>query len=209
MKLVCGIDEAGRGPVIGPMVIAGVSMHERSLDELKELGVKDSKLLSPAKREMLYDKILRIVQNHHIVVISPLEIDIALGDPDCNLNSLEAIHQAAIIRILRPESVIVDCPSVNMESYSLMLKSYMSEMIVEIKAEHKADVNYPIVSAASIIAKVCRDREIEKIKKAIDIDFGSGYPSDPKTRKFLLEQKTCFDEIKRKSWKTYKKISVG
>jgi len=206
MKLICGIDEAGRGPVIGPMVIAGVSMREHSLPGLTSLGVKDSKLLSSTKRESLFDTILRIVENHHIVIISPLEIDDALGDPSLNLNVLEAIHQGAIIRILKPQCVIVDCPSVNIESYTSLLRGYVQDQCPEIRAEHKADVVYPIVSAASIIAKVTRDREIERIKKTIGIDFGSGYPSDPKTRKFLYEYKNCHEEFKRKSWKTYKNI---
>jgi ribonuclease HII len=206
VRLVCGIDEAGRGPVLGPMVIAGVMMRESRHAELVALGVKDSKLCTPKKREELYEAILRLTSEYHVVVIDPLEIDAALFDPMMNLNLLEIHHQAAIINTLIPDHVIIDCPQINTLSYTSKLIPFLSNRAVGIQAENKADMNHPIVSAASIIAKVTRDRAIESIKKRIGIDFGSGYPGDPKTRRFLEERQCEHDDIKRKSWQTYKTI---
>jgi ribonuclease HII len=208
MKIVCGIDEAGRGPVLGPMVIAGVSMQEEALPLLASLGVRDSKLCTPKKREELYEAILEIADTYKVEVIGPREIDDALLDPSMNLNLLEIVHQAAIIDLIRPQHVILDCPGVNIESYTACLLARLRDKTIHLQAEHKADVNHPIVSAASIVAKVTRDREIVKLKERIGIDFGSGYPSDPKTRAFLVEYKHEHDEIKRKTWKTFTTLAL-
>ncbi len=203
MKLFCGIDEAGRGPVLGPMVIAGVSMREDALADLASTGVRDSKLCSPRTRDELYSVILGLAESCKIEIIGPDEIDAALADPALNLNILEILHQAAIIESLAPDHVIIDCPGVNIESYVACLRTHLSSRRPVIQAEHKADQNHPIVSAASIIAKVTRDREVGKIRERIGVDFGSGYPSDPKTRTFLIEHRNEHDDIKRKSWKTF------
>jgi ribonuclease HII len=207
MKLVCGIDEAGRGPVIGPMVIAGVTLKQRLCHRLAEIGVRDSKLCSRKEREGLYESILRIVENVHTVVISPAEIDAALFSATMNLNSLELRYQAAVIDALFPDRVVLDCPEVNTVAYAEKLRLLLANPSIEIIAENKADVNHPIVSAASIVAKVTRDREIERIKEGIGIDFGSGYPGDPKTRRFLGEAGPDHAHILRRSWKTYRTIA--
>ena len=92
----------------------------------------------------------------------------------------------------------------------MLTKSYIQEKLnskVKLIVEHKADTKYPTVAAASILAKVTRDREIEKIKKKIGIDFGSGYPSDPKTIEFVNKHWNKFD-IFRKSWSTYQKVAA-
>jgi len=120
--LICGIDEAGRGPVIGPLVTAGVLIEEKDQDKLKALGVKDSKLLTPEQREVLFKKIIAVVKDYTIKIIQPFQIDAALNDPDSNLNWLEADTMAGITNELKPDKVIVDCPSNNIKSFTDYLK---------------------------------------------------------------------------------------
>lgn len=206
MLLICGADDAGRGPVIGPMVLAGVLASEDDIQKLQALGIKDSKLLTPKQRENLYDKIIKTVKSYKIVQFSPKEIDDALKSSTLNLNWLEALGFADIINALNPDKAIIDCPSTNTKAYSSYLKQHLKQDTM-LKCEHKADFNYAIVGAASILAKVTRDREIEKIKEKIKIDFGSGYPSDPKTKEFLQKYHSKFPEIFRKTWATYKNIT--
>ena len=82
----------------------------------------------------------------------------------------------------------------------------MDNKKIELLVEHKADLNHISVSAASVLAKVTRDSEIEKIKKAIKEDFGSGYPSDPKTKAFLEKNFEKYPEIFRKTWSSHKEM---
>lgn len=205
MTKLCGIDEAGRGPVIGPLVTAGVVIDSKDEAKLKKLGVKDSKLIPPRKREELFDAILKIVKNHEIMTLSPQDIDAALMDPSSNLNWLEADTQAAIINKLTPEKVIVDCPSNNIEAYSDYLRKKLN-VDCELLCEHKADLNHLVVGAASILAKVTRDRMIEEIKKKVGQDIGSGYPADPITKIFIEANYKKYPDIFRKSWATYKAL---
>lgn len=204
--LICGIDEAGRGPVIGPMVMCGVTIEESKIKELQNLGVKDSKLLSPKQREYMFKEIKHLVKDYKIIIIPPKEIDEAVESEELNLNKLEAIKSAMIINHLKPNKAMLDCPSNNPKKYLDYLKIYIKDNSAEIKAEHKADLKYPVVSAASILAKVTRDKEIEKIKKEIKEDIGSGYPADPITVKFLKNNYKKYPSIFRKSWASYKNI---
>ncbi|HLD02409.1 MAG TPA: ribonuclease HII [Candidatus Nanoarchaeia archaeon] len=206
MVLEAGVDEAGKGPVLGPMVMAGVLIDDADIPKLKKLGVKDSKLLTPAQREKLYPEIIKIVKDYKILIIPPAEIDEAVQSETLNLNRLEAIKSAMICNSLNPERIILDCPSTNIKSYVEYFKYYLKRKSVEIIAEHKADVNYPSVSAASILAKVTRDAEIEKIKKEIGYECGSGYPSDPTTIEFLKKYHKRYEHIFRKSWATYQNV---
>jgi len=207
--LVAGVDDAGRGAVIGPLVIAGVLVREEDLPRLKELGVKDSKLLSPHRREVLAVEIRRIVAKFHVVKLSPREIDVVVksGRKLHKLNYLEAQTMARVIEALRPDMVYVDASDVLEERFKHHILECMS-FKVDIVSEHKADRNYVAVSAASIIAKVERDKEIAELAKTLG-DFGSGYPSDPRTMKFLKE---CCEELEeypdyvRKSWKPAKRV---
>jgi len=206
MVIVLGIDEAGRGPVIGPLVIAGVSIDEKDLNKLKELEVKDSKLLSPTQREDMFDKIIATAKNHKIIIIPPKEIDSALKSESLNLNWLEAIKSADIINFLKPEKAIVDCPSNNIPAYKNFLKKHLEDK-TELIVEHKADFKYAVVSAASIIAKVTRDKEIKEIQKKIKEPIGSGYPSDPVTINFLKKNHNNYPGIFRKEWASWKNIN--
>jgi ribonuclease HII len=207
--LVAGVDDAGRGAVIGPLVIAGVLVKEEDLPKLKELGVKDSKLLSPHRREILAVEIRRIAVKFNVVKLSPREIDVVVnsGRKLHKLNYLEAQTMARVIEALRPDMVYVDASDVLEERFKQHILECMSYK-VDIVSEHKADRNYVAVSAASIIAKVERDKEIAELGKTLG-DFGSGYPSDPRTMSFLKE---CCEELEeypdfvRKSWKPAKRV---
>lgn len=206
MGTLAGIDEAGRGPVIGPIVICGVLVEEKDNERLLNIGVKDSKLLSPLKRERLIDGIHQIIKDFKCLIVQPLEIDAAVESDTINLNWLEAMKSAEIINILKPQTAIVDCPSPNTQAYASFLLERLTDKKTKIIAEHKADANHPSVAAASIIAKVTRDAEIEKLKKHAGVDFGSGYPADERTVKFLKENWQKHPELFRKSWAPYKKI---
>jgi len=205
--MILGIDEAGRGPVIGPLVITGVMIDESEEEKLVNMGVKDSKKIAPLKRERMAEVLEDL--EHHTVVVSPQEIDAALDSTDINLNWLEALKSIEIIKKLRPDVVLLDCPSTNPDAY----KKYIADALkrtgydkkTELIAEHKADDKYPVVGAASIIAKVTRDLAIKKLHDEYG-DFGSGYPSDPKTKDFLAKNWKKHPEIFRKTWASYKNV---
>ncbi|MBS3158312.1 ribonuclease HII [Candidatus Woesearchaeota archaeon] len=232
MALICGIDEAGRGPIIGPLVICGAVIDEKDEARLKAIGVKDSKLLTPKQREELFDKVKSIVKGYKILIVEPEEIDDAVESDTLNLNWLEAIKSAEILYELEKEvkfeKAILDCPSNNVSAYRNYAKNELKKLedknkinnsgrsdkksFINLVAEHKADFNYPVVSAASILAKVTRDAEIHKIEQKVRkelgsaVDIGSGYPSDPYTQKFLKENYKKFPAIIRKSWATYREL---
>ena len=204
--LICGIDEARRGPVLGPMVMCGALIDEEDLPKLEKLGPKDSKLLTAEQREDLYPKLIKVLRHYKVFIISPKEIDKAVhGHDGLNLNKLEAHKQADILNEFNPGKAIIDCPSNNIDSYRLFFKKLLKNKKVELILEHNAE-RYSLVAAASIIAKVTGDREIEKIKKEIKIDFGSGYMSDPKTVEFLKNNFENYPEMFRKSWFPYKEL---
>jgi ribonuclease HII len=215
-KFAAGIDEAGRGPLIGPLVICVVAIVEGQEPTLKELGVKDSKLLTEKQREDILKELIKIV-HYELVVIQPSEIDEALASPNTNLNWLEADHGAALLNKLNVKlddnisKCIIDCPSTNIKAYTTYFQGKVDNDEIKLIVEHKADFNHLIVGAASIIAKVTREKELEKIKKKLKIDFGSGYPSDPKTKAFVEKYHSNkeYSQLFRKSWETYKKISRG
>jgi ribonuclease HII len=205
--LVAGVDEAGRGCVIGPLVIAGFLIKEENLPLLAQLGVKDSKLLSPKKREVLSKEITHVAEKHYIMKLSPREIDRAV---ECKrklhkLNRLEAQTMAQIINTLKPDAAYVDAADVLEERFKQHIQENLSTK-TKITSRHKADKIYPVVSAASIIAKVERDNEIAALKAAYG-DFGSGYPTDQKTTRFLkqwLQNHVEYPDCVRKSWKPAK-----
>jgi len=172
MRIV-GVDDAGRGAVIGPLVIAGVLIEDKDLSRLRDSGVKDSKLLSPDKREY----------------------------------RLEAQTMAKVIEALKPDVAYVDASDVLADRFGRHIAEELS-FKVEIVSEHRADTKYPVVSAASIIAKVERDRAISRLQRRFG-NFGCGYPTDPKTLDFLKEwirEFKCYPDFVRKSWKPAKRL---
>ncbi len=199
--LVCGVDDAGRGSVLGPLVIAGISIEQKNIKQLVKIGVKDSKQLSPQLREKLYEQILSLVEGYHVAKIPPKTIDKSVSKN--LLNQLEANYMAKVIKKLQANSSYVDSCDVNPKRFGLYISNLAKTG--KIISSHHADRKYPVVSAASIIAKVNRDREIEKLRK--NHALGSGYPSDPKTMKFIKEwvsQNRDVPVFVRKSWKPVK-----
>ena len=210
--LILGIDDAGRGPVIGPMILAGVLINEEIEKEFKKLGVKDSKQLTEKRREFLADIIREKAETFEVVVVSPNEIE-EKNKGGINLNHLEAIACAQIINTInkgfKEIKIIIDCPSVGIVKWKEYLLSKVESKNIEISCEHKADRNHIAVSAASIIAKSVREKEMAKLKEKYGSDMGSGYTSDPNTKTFLARnvKKLNNDGIFRKTWSTWQQVA--
>lgn len=209
MVLTLGIDEAGRGPCVASMFIVGAMFEENQLKILDKLGVKDSKMLTHDKRIKLDKKIRQLATGIKIIKVSPKEIDEAVSSDSINLNWLEAIKQAEIINGLKPDRVVIDCPSPNIKAYTSFLKKHVIKELLgktEFIVEHKADQNFLECSSASIVAKVMRNQEVSDLEKKYGITIGSGYPADPITQKFLKENYNNYPDIFRKTWSTLKKL---
>ena len=207
--LIVGVDEAGRGCVIGPLVIAGYLIKEEKLPLLLKLGVKDSKKLSPKKREKIISEIKTIAEKYTTINVEPNEIDKVVESKRKlhKLNRLEAKTMAQIIEKLKPDKAFVDAADVNENRFKQHIQEYLT-IDPQIVSKHKADEIFPVVSAASIIAKVNRDNEIKKLRSKYG-DFGSGYLSDKKTTSFLknwIENNSDYPSCVRKSWKPAKRI---
>ncbi len=199
MKIL-GIDEAGRGPVIGPLIIAGVMIEEGNEKNID--GVKDSKLL-PHKKRIELDKKIKENSEFMIIEVTPKEIDEYLLIKKINLNWLEAHKQAEIINALNPDTAIIDCPSPNCKAFEKYLKNLLVNKNIKLIVEHKADAKYPPCSAASIIAKVRREEIMHEIQNRCG-DTGPGYTSNLITQKFIKDNWEKHPDIFRKSWITYK-----
>jgi ribonuclease HII len=213
-QLIAGVDDAGRGPIIGPLVIAGVLFRENHDRELIAMGVKDSKLLRPEMRTMLAPKLKMLAAKVSVVEVQPKEIDevVLHGGKLRKLNFLEAQLMAEVIRQLAPEEAYVDASDVNEGRYGETIREFLPAELRRIKivSEHHADQTYPVVSAASIIAKVRRDEAVELLRRDYG-NFGSGYMTDARTMDFLREWRRTHDTfppIVRLSWKTVKEIEL-
>jgi ribonuclease HII len=208
---VAGVDDAGRGSVIGPLAIAGVLLEDKDLPKLVDLGVKDSKCLSPRRREQLSVEVRRLALKYHVIMLSPAEIDMVVetGRKLHKLNWLEAQTMAKVITVLKPDVAYVDASDVLADRF----KEHIAENLsfkVQIISEHKADVRYPIVSAASILAKVERDKAISELQKKHG-NIGCGYPADPSTIKFLegwIRKFGSYPDFVRSSWKPAKRVKT-
>jgi ribonuclease HII len=201
--VIVGVDEAGRGPVIGPLVVAGVAIE--SDVPLRQLNVRDSKKLSPERREALAPQIEKLVKCAFVVI--PAErIDEMRAE--MSLNDFEAKLFAEVIEKLRPETAYVDAADVDeIEFKRSVLRELSFE--VEIVSQHNADELFPVVSAASILAKVYRDREMRAIEKEIGSPVGSGYASDADTIAFLerwIREKGSLPPHTRASWDTARRL---
>ncbi len=213
-KRVAGVDDAGRGPIIGPLVIAGVLVEEDRIKDLRDMGVKDSKLLTPTSRTSLSGRIKDLATKVSLVEAQPKEIDevVLHGGKLRKLNFLEAKMMAEVINDLAPEEVYVDASDVNEERYGQTIAEFLKPELKAIKivSRHHADRTYPVVSAASIMAKVRRDGAVEALRREYG-DFGSGYITDSKTLDFLRRWRrshNVYPSIVRLSWKTIKQIEL-
>ena len=200
---ICGVDEAGRGPVLGPIVVAGVMVDDDS--ELKKIGVKDSKKLTPARRMELVGPVKDACKWE---VIEASAEDIDMLRQSMTMNIMESKLFATVIEKLDPKVAILDAADSNEENFGRYVARELKNDI-KIISKHGADDVYPVVSAASIIAKTHRDGIIEKFKEEMGVEIGSGYPSDPKTINFLKNYYTEHKKMPphtRKSWKTVDRI---
>ncbi len=195
--IICGGDEAGRGALLGPLVVSIVAAKKDMEKRFADIGVRDSKLLTPQRREALYDSIYKAASEVIVDLIQPVEINKAMQS-GISLNELEAVYFSRMLDKLsvKPSVLYLDSPDVIAEKFGVRVNIYSTKptKVVGVKnaerkgikytkivAEHKADARYPVVSAASIIAKVTRDREIAKLSGDLGVNIGSGYPSDSET----------------------------
>lgn len=231
--MILGIDEAGRGPVLGPLVVAALAWKGEG--ELEEMGVKDSKLLSPARRAYLFDRLEKI-GGHCILEIPAEGIDEARRS--MTINHLEVLAFSSVLssmiqnnEILHPDlpsgctlsmktpssgidHVIVDAADTSEDRFGRQVLNFYNELTrgpkISITSRHKADLHHPVVGGASILAKVTRDRRISELEEEIGRKIGSGYPSDPVTREFLgswIREFGRFPHFARRSWKTCSALS--
>lgn len=207
--LISGVDDAGRGSVIGPLAIAGISLEEQDLPKLVDLGVKDSKLLSPRRRETLAHQLRELALGYNVVLLSPAEIDrvVETGRRLYRLNRLEAQAMARVLATLKPDIAYVDASDILPNRF----RDHIAENLpfkLKIISEHKADAKYPIVSAASIIAKVERDKALSLLQRKYG-NLGCGYPNDSHTIEFLecwIVKFGSYPDFVRKSWKPAKRV---
>lgn len=202
------MDEAGRGPCFGPLVVAGV-LIENDI-ELVRIGVSDSKRLTPKKREQLAPIIKKLTTNYEIIVLPAKDIDDLRKT--MTLNELEVFVFSKIIDKLQPDICYVDAADVNEERFGRDIISHLTNK-PNIISKHKADEQYPIVGAASILAKVTRDEHVRKIAQELEpklnLPLGSGYPADPMTKQFLKTWVSRFGSLPpyvRESWETCQQL---
>lgn len=201
--LIAGVDEAGRGPVLGPLVVAAVAIESEK--PLKKLGVKDSKQLSPKKRDELAPQIRELCRAVEIRVIHPDELNARM--PRENLNAIEVDAFAELLRRLAPASAILDACDVNAPRFGQRVAAKLDAPCI-LQAEHEADARHPVVAAASILAKVERDRLVAELA-AIHGDIGSGYSHDERTTTWLkayVDAHQALPPIARREWETAKRL---
>ncbi len=207
--MIAGCDEAGRGPVLGPIVMCGVKIEENLQSEFKKAGVRDSKLLTPRRRELLAKLILEKAAGVEVIEVPAAEIDNFRLVKKINLNEMEAAHFAQIIDKLNPETAYLDSPDPNPKLFETRILRYLKSK-PKIVAENFADRKYVAVSAASIVAKVRRDQRIAELRECHG-DLGSGYPADPVTISFLerwVQKRGKLPEFARRSWETAQRIEA-
>ncbi|ADI32269.1 ribonuclease HII [Staphylothermus hellenicus] len=204
-----GVDEAGRGPLIGDLVIAILIISRNKIEKLISIGVKDSKQLTRHTRLSLAKKILKLADSALIIYISPEIID------SYNINRIIAEKIILALKLFSPvinhyrtASIYID----EIKGYKNYILANLSKYINNIEEyvmEPNADQKYPVVSAASILAKTIRDKNIDFLKKIYG-NLGSGYPSDRVTINWLIKTYNGEKEpplIIRRTWSTLRKYA--
>jgi len=207
--LLMGADEAGKGPVIGSMFVAGLVIEEEKLFDLAAMGVKDSKMLSPAKRETLARKIKSIAVDQYILEVRPEVIDeLRLV---MTMNEIMVRSFSRVVERLHADRAVLDAADVNAERFGRAVRAH-SRTTMDLIAEHKADQRHHVVSAASILAKVHRDQSMRQLESAMNCRIGSGYPHDRDTISFLCDwvrEKKELPPCARHSWATAQRIKAS
>ncbi len=211
---ITGVDEAGRGPVIGPLVVAALSIPAEDEQKLRQQNVKDSKLLSPKRRRELEEWILsQEGWLHQVIICHPARIDTYVAKMGLNILEVELFAEALNAIGQTDGTIILDACDVNEERFASRIASRLENWPwpVQLISEHKADLNHLIVAAASILAKQERDRQMANISQEVGINLGSGYPSDAITvaaLPALLTGDSPHPQL-RWSWKTIRKLWPG
>lgn len=217
LMIIVGVDEAGRGPVIGPLVICAFAIDAEAENRLKEMGVKDSKLLSALNREKIAEKIIHYP--HVLIELSAQEITqymkrkISLNEMEAEKLSIALIELAKKLeKVGKIDKIYVDSPDPVASKFGMRIKRYLKGTPLEkaeIISENKADFKYPVVGAASILAKSMRERRVGEI--AIEVgEFGTGYPSDERTIVFLKKhyKESKLQKYIRHGWATMQNIKT-
>jgi|TARA_B100000902_G_scaffold5027_2_gene6464 ribonuclease HII len=215
-RWIIGIDEAGRGPVLGPLIVSALAVPESDIYFLRNLGVRDSKDLRHDIRENIANKIKNKIYNEEwfcgTIICSPKRIDLNSLDSDLNQLEVELFAEAVKETYLDMEEgeIRADACDVNENRFANRLKLQLGEKWAkwDLEARHHMDSEDLVVGGASIIAKTTRDASVKEISIRSGIDCGSGYPSDQKTRNALremLRNEIPANEI-RWSWSTSKNI---
>jgi ribonuclease HII len=207
--LLLGADEAGKGPVVGSMFVAGLVIEEEKLFDLAGIGVKDSKLLAPARRETLARKILGIATDHYILEVKPNVIDELRTVMTMNDIMVKSFSQ--VLARLHADRAILDAADVDAARFARRVKA-ASQTTMDLIAEHKADQRHSVVSAASILAKVQRDASMRELEEAMHCKIGSGYPHDQDTLDFLqnwVKENHDLPACARHSWATAERIKAS
>ena len=202
---ILGIDEAGRGSLIGPLVVGAFCLPEDRCAELVTLGAKDSKALSADARERVFEGLARLGTRAH-VALAPRTIDRAVERG--GLNDLEAETFARLIRELAPDVAYVDACDPNEQRFGLRV-ARLSGTRARVVSRHHADRDFPIVGAASIVAKVRRDRAIAQLAGKLGGELGSGYPSDERTIQYVRDALAAGGQVPawvRSSWSTMERV---
>lgn len=219
-EYVIGIDEAGRGCILGPMFVGLVVWKTERLSKLSEWGVKDSKKLSDKRRRELNAKIVAEARHSVVVSFTAAEMEALKGENDATMNSMDEMLFARALETLPEElwsesdpkvSLFLDAADVKEERFGLSVTLRLPEnrrtAFRAIVSKNHADAHFPIVSAASILAKEARETWV-KDAHALYGDFKTGY-CNPATLRWLEEYrrtKGSFPDICRLSWKPCAKI---
>ena len=200
-----GTDEAGKGPALGPMVAAAVRAPPGALPD----DVDDSKRLPAERRKRLAG---RLREDDRVAVATAVVEPSRIDDPETDMNSLTvAAHVEALEAVLSRDGaveVLLDAADVDPERFARRVGTAVGGVdrpSRSVRAEHGADETDAVVGAASVVAKVERDRRVAAIDAAHDRPVGSGYPSDPTTRAFLRAYVREHGELPaaaRESWST-------
>lgn len=207
--LLLGVDEAGKGPVVGSMFVAGVVIEEDTLFDLAALGVKDSKQIPRERRELLEKRILELSQDHYVLEVAPHIID-ELRQV-MTMNEIMVRCHSKVVSSLSADRCILDAADVKAERFAERVR-VVSGTTIPILAEHKADCNHMVVAAASIVAKVRRDRSIRDLEASCGRTIGTGYPADSDTIRFLedwVKETGDLPPFARKSWTTAQRIKAS
>lgn len=198
------MDEAGRGSFVGPMVIAGVALDRAGLRVLDDAGVRDSKTLTPRARDRLYHTILDNSTAHAVRYVRPKTIDNSVVSH--GLSDLELRRMAGIVSRIDADAYYVDSCYADAGRFGRELARMSRNE--NIHSYTKADSRFTVVAAASILAKVCRDRSISRICRNHQV--GSGYPGDSRTAECvgrIYHSTGTFPDFARKSWYTACRIA--